>query len=138
MTTNIETFATTADIGIRIKGRDYAELYRNAVTGLNQLYFPDGHGTGRPMTPVRFVYDGDGPENILVNLLNEVIYILQDLESVTVKLHVKTATETSIDVLLQLVHCDGFPQTEIKSVTYHDLFVTKKDGFLSAEVIFDV
>ncbi|MCP5053274.1 MAG: archease, partial [bacterium] len=36
-----ETFSTTADVGIRIRGKGYERLFRNAIKGLNLLWFND-------------------------------------------------------------------------------------------------
>ena len=36
---NYETFSTTADSGIRFRGRDFRELYGNALRGLNLILF---------------------------------------------------------------------------------------------------
>lgn len=134
----IETFATTADVGVRFKGKDYAGLYRNAVKALNLLYFPEGMTPGKAAPVKKYSFDGDSPENIIVNLLTEIVFLLQDRELLTMDVKINTATKTRIDTEFQLVHCTNLPSTEIKSVTYHNLEVLKKNNLLSAEVIFDV
>ncbi len=52
---NYETFSTTADTGIRFQGRDFRELYGNALRGLNLLLFgrnpaPAARGASRSLS----------------------------------------------------------------------------------------
>ena len=39
-----KTFSTTADVGISIQGIGYEGLFRNALKGLNLLYFGEKFG----------------------------------------------------------------------------------------------
>jgi len=57
---------------------------------------------------------------------------------ITINIHVEEASETYVKADLLTIPCDLEPGMEIKSVTYHNLKVTDKNGIKSAEVIFDV
>jgi SHS2 domain-containing protein len=136
-----ETFSTTADVGIRIRGKGYEGLFQSAVKGLNFLYFgtlPEPpQSVGPPQThPFRF--RGDSGENILVNLLSEVVFLLQNEARVTVEVKVHRADDTYIESDLLTVPLHIEPELEIKSVTYHNLSIKDERGIKSAEVVFDI
>ena len=137
---NYETFSTTADVGIRIQGEGYQGLFRSAVKGLNSLYFDEQRKDTVHYTPGShpFEFHGDSCENLLVNLLSEIIYLLQMENKITINIHVEEASETYVKAGLLTIPCDLEPGMEIKSVTYHNLKVKDKNGIKSAEVIFDV
>ena len=135
-----ETFSTTADVGIRIQGNGCEGLFQSAVKGLYLLYFDEQckEPTKRAHSIHPFEFHGDGYENVLVNLLSEIIYLLQVENKITTGITVNHANETYIKADLLTIPCDLEPGMEIKSVTYHNLRVKDKNGIKSAEVIFDI
>lgn len=136
-----KTFSTTADVGISIKGKGYEGLFQNAVRGLNLLYF-DGKvgdwGKDVQISYRPFEYLGDSCENILVNFLSEIVFLLQTENKITIDINIKEANEIHIKVDLLTIPCVLKPEIDIKSVTYHNLLVKDKNGIKSAEVIFDI
>ena len=134
-----ETFSTTADTGIRFRGRDHAELYANALRGLNLLLF--GHNPRLPLkqgASVPFRFRGDGPENVLVNLLAAAVALAgQEGKQVTAA-DVRHADERQLDARLIIAPCPRLPRIDVKAVTYHNLRVREKDGVLRAAVVLDV
>jgi SHS2 domain-containing protein len=133
-----ETFSTTADVGVRIFGRTFAELYENAVAGLNGLLF--GRKKGKPVEigACGFSFRGDGVENVLVNLLAEVLSLAYQKNRRVTALACRQADEHSIDADLLLAKIDEQPELDIKAVTYHKLKVVETDGMKSAALFFDV
>ncbi len=133
-----ETFSTTADTGLRVRGRTYRELYGNALRGLNLLLFGRNprRGAGGECIPFRF--RGDGPENVLVNLLSEALLLAYRQERCVAAADFRRAGGSSIDARLRLARCARTPRLEIKAVTYHNLRVAEKNGVLSAEVVMDI
>ena len=139
----VDTFSTTADVGIRIHGYGYSGLFQSAIKGLNLLYFSDWDNEWVPTAPASyqrfpFEYHGDSCENILVNLLSEAIYLLQTENKITAGIDVKEVSETYINADLLTIPCTREPELEIKSVTYHNLKVQDRNGVKYAEIIFDV
>ena len=136
-----ETFSTTADVGIRIQGKGYENFFKNAVKGINLLLFDNktfaAPGAGPEDYP--FEYKGDGAENLLVNFLSEIVFLVQSRNKITRDIEIKEINENYIKADLLLV--PGFiePDLEIKSVTYHNLKIIDAPGSMkSAEVVFDV
>ncbi len=136
-----ETFSTTADVGIRIWGNGYEEFFKNAIKGLNLLYFGDypTHTVHTENTShIPFAYHGDSCENILVNLLSEIVFLVQYENKFVTDIIVYEANETFLksDFIVASLHME--PELEIKSATYHNLKIEEINGIKSAEVIFDV
>lgn len=136
---NYETFSTTADTGIRFRGRDHSELYANALRGLNLLLFgrnprlPKGQ---RASVPFRF--RGDGPENVLVNLLAAAVDLAGREGRQVAGVEIRCADRRRLEASLILVPSSRVPRYDVKAVTYHDLHVREKDGMLRAAVVLDV
>ena len=86
-----ETFSTTADVGIRIRGNGCEGLFQSAVKGLYLLYFdkPCKDTTNRAHHIHPFEFHGDSCENVLVNLLSEIIYLLQVENKITIGITVE-------------------------------------------------
>ena len=132
-----EAFSTTADSGIRFRGRGYAELYANALRGLNGLLFGRG---GRPAGgggSLRYRFRGDGPENVLVNFLSEALF-QASARGCRVGARVRRAGRDFLEADLLFSRRGSVPRVEVKAVTYHGLRVGRKNGVLSAAVIVDV
>lgn len=138
-----EIFSTTADVGVRVWGVGFAELYRNALNGLNSLIFgEESPGTEQDTASspefYPFRYQGDGTENVLVNFLMEVLFLLQCHGQRTTDLDILTADYNLLDARFRLRNNTLLPELDIKSVTYHNLHVKDMDGKKTAEIIFDI
>jgi SHS2 domain-containing protein len=134
-----ETFSTTADVGIRIQGSGYEEFLQSAVKGLNLLYFDDHNLSSSASSSVYpFEFQGDSLENILVNLLSEIVFLLQNENKITIGLEIKDINEAFLNADLLTIPADKEPNLEIKSVTYHNLKINRENNVLSTEIIFDI
>ena len=142
-----ETFSTTADVGIRIAGRGYEGLLLSAIKGLNLLLF--GHQPSPTSTPEApdapdapdvypFEFHGDSFENVLVNLLSEILFLLQNRMQLTVSLKINEVNETYLNAELLTTPAPEEPEVEIKSVTYHNLKIKRNNDTLATDIIFDI
>lgn len=133
-----ETFPTTADAGIRFQGRNFCELYGNALRGLNLLLFGRNprRRAGGGSVPFRFA--GDGPENVLVNLMAAALALAYHEGKAVTAIDCGRAGPLRLEARLHLAPCPRPPRLEIKSATYHDLRVTERNGRLRAALVFDV
>jgi SHS2 domain-containing protein len=135
---NYEIFSTTADAGIRFKGRDFRELYENALLGLNVLLFGSNLRSTSGCDSIEFAFRGDGPENVLVNFLAEILsQVYQENKRVAAAEFIH-ARRRSLAARLLLAPCRHAPKVEVKSVTYHNLRVEEKNGVKRAAVVFDI
>jgi len=133
-----ETFATTADIGIRFRGHDFADLYENAVRGLNVLLFGKNRKLPADSESCHFSFRGDSVENVLVNLLAEVLSLAYQKKQRVVAMVCSHADGCFLAADLRLAEIKGEPELDIKAVTYHNLRVVEKDGIKEASIIVDI
>jgi SHS2 domain-containing protein len=133
-----ETFATTADAGIRFRGHDFAELYENAVAGLNVLLFGKNSELAAEKGSCHFSFRGDSSENVLVNLLAEVLSLAYQKKQRVTDMACSHADGCSLVADLRLAQIKGEPELDIKAVTYHKLRVIEKNGVKKAAVVFDI
>lgn len=133
-----ETFATTADVGIRFRGHDFAELYENAVDGLNGFLFGKKSALPAECVSCHLSFRGDSVENVLVNLLAEVLSLAYQKKRRVIDMACSHADGCFLAADLLLATIVGEPELDIKAVTYHKLKVVETDGIKKASVIFDI
>jgi len=135
-----ETFPTTADVGIRIKGITYKDLFKNAIKGLNLLIFENETSSQNYNSPIIYPFDfnGDSLENVLVNFLSEVLFLLYSKNRMTIDINFEEVSKNHLKADLVTFNLNLEPAIEIKSVTYHNLKVIEKKGIKYAEIIFDI
>ncbi|MCK4835772.1 MAG: archease [Candidatus Aminicenantes bacterium] len=136
-----EVFSTTADVGITIRGETFRQLYLNAAEGFYLLVMGEKADQRKEEDApglLPFDYLGDSCENVLVNLLSELIFLLYTRNRITPKLMVKKAGEFVLQADLVTYPLQQDPRVEIKSVTYHNLKIREHQSIKSAAIIFDI
>jgi SHS2 domain-containing protein len=135
---NYDWLEHTADIMVRIRGRDEGDLYASAALTLTDVMveYPVDEAT----EPVRLTVRGPSPEARLVEVLRELIYRF-DVDGV---LWVEARGRLDGEKLVlrgRGVTFDPSRHTglrEVKAVTYHQLAVRREENEWSADVVFDV
>jgi SHS2 domain-containing protein len=138
---NYDVFSTTADVGIRIQGIGYEGLFRSAIKGLNLLYYDtriDDPKENDGSSLYRIELQGDSLENILVNLLSEIVFLVQNKNKTVTGIIFHEATTTFLNADFVTIPSKMAPDLEIKAVTYHNLRIEYKEDILLAEIIFDI
>ena len=125
-------------MGIRFRGRNFRELYENALRGLNLLLFGRNPRRVEGSEIVDFRFCGDGPENVLVNFLAAVLALAYQEGKTVSAVDFRHADKRRLQARLQVAPYRRTPRAEIKSVTYHNLRVSEKNGMLRAAIVFDV
>lgn len=133
-----EIFATTADVGIRFCGNNFADLYENAVHGLNMLLFGKNSELPAEKGSCHFSFRGDSVENVLVNLLAEILLMAYQKKRRVVSMVCNHADGSFLAADLRLAEIKGELELDIKGVTYHNLHVVEKYGIKKAVVVFDI
>lgn len=128
----------TADMGIEATGDSRADLFVQAARGLREiLSVAEAAGREERMVEVR---GGDAAE-LLVRWLNEILYLFETEGFFPADFRV---AEMGEERLLACISGEAFDpdrhpiEREIKSVTYHQLQVEKKDGTWRAQVYVDL
>ena len=135
-----ECFEVAADVGVHAWGPDLASCFRQAALAVFHLIVP--LDAVRPLEHREVSAQGDGPEALLVNWLNELLY-LHDIEGFVVhdvegpevvdgrRLHARLAGEP-VDPTR---HPAGIL---VKAATFHQLAVITEPDRVRARVVLDI
>ena len=129
-----ELIPHTADLAIRVRGRDMPELFVNAARALGELLAlpPERRESSREIA-----LDGYDAETLLVNWLNELIWLHE-----TDRLAFTTFRILEFSPTRLLARAEGGPSAEtlrvIKAATFNDLRITPTADGVEATIVFDV
>ncbi len=131
-------FNHTADIGLEAYGGETKEVFENAARGLFNLIVEPGEVELKEEVEVR-VEAGD-IEALLVEWLNELLYLFETKKMVFKDFQIEEISETALKAKAkgEKVKSNHEIKTQIKACTYHLLKVEKKNKTWHAKVIFDV
>ena len=130
----------TADMGLRVRGKNLSELLTNAAQGLFETIAVVD--TVDEIVSVKIHLTAESVEDLFVAWLDELIFQHETKEMFFKRAEIRQCSETEMSATVY-----GEPSnfdkhevyTEIKSVTYHQLEVVQKpDGSWFAQVIFDL
>lgn len=143
-----EILEHTADLKIKVWGKDLGELFKNAATAMftamcgkseirNTKFETISKFKIRKLKTKKIEIKGQDLESLLVNFLNELLY-LSDVENQGFKIKdLRFKNETELEA--QLI---SFPlpplEIEIKGATYHDLKIKKLDNIYEVVIVFDI
>jgi SHS2 domain-containing protein len=125
----------TADIAIRVWGRDLAELFANAAYGMAcQLGGTDSKDRRVEQLVELQAYD---TETLLVSWLGELLYLSEREESMFTDFEIVEITPTRLRAIAR-----GGPIGEhrqhIKAVTFSDLEIIRTEAGYETIIVFDV
>jgi len=129
----------TADIGIRAFGHNQRELFANAVYGMIDILLSDIDIAKNDGHTVNLV--GLDKQELLVNLLEEVLYLLNVRKFVTGSIKVNRIEECELSAELygETYNLSKHRvEYDIKGVTFHQLEFRKEGDLHSVQVIFDI
>jgi SHS2 domain-containing protein len=135
MPKRFEEIDHTADVALRVWGRDLTELFANAAHGLVWLIAdPETIEPDKTVTIELNAYD---TETLLVSWLGELLYLNERDDIVYAVFDLKKVTSTHLVGTAQ-----GGPAVEtrhhIKAVTFHEMDVQQTESGLETVVVFDV
>jgi SHS2 domain-containing protein len=126
----------TSEVQLEVGAPDLAGLFAEAARALARLLLRGA--TGEPAGPARrLVVESADREALLVDWLNEVLYVAETERWVPAEFEVGAITDTRIEARARGVEVDEAPAL-VKAATLHGLRIEETDGGLRAEVIFDV
>lgn len=129
----------TADVGLRVYGRDLEELFANAALGMFSL-MADLGGVEEELC-FEVEAKADDREGLLVEWLNELLYLSETKKILFRRAEIlKLEEEKTLTAKAYGEPIDLKKHTlreEIKACTYHQLKIAKND-FFHAEVVLDV
>jgi SHS2 domain-containing protein len=134
-----QTLEHTADIGIRVRGGDFAEILAKAALALADLLYDPTQVEKRARRKLRL--EEAERESLLVRWLNDLIVLREVEDFVWCRVDLTWRPGGALEDVLQGERFDEnrhLPRTGLKAATYHLLEVRPARKGLSARVIFDV
>lgn len=139
MTEGFEYFEVAADVGVHAWGPDLAACFRQCARGVFNLIV--ALDAVAPAESREAAAQGDNPEALLVNWINELLY-LHDIEGFV--LHdVETPHFDGARVHARLAgepfSLDRHPRgTVVKAATFHQLALHHEPGRVSVRLVLDI
>lgn len=134
-----EHFETEADVGVRAWGATRADAFAQAALGVFALIVKPEEVGERERREVRA--QGDSPERLLANWINECLYVHEIEGFVVHRVEVDACTETVVHAVLHGEELDPGRHrlgTIVKAATLHRLSVAETEGRHEVSVIVDV
>jgi SHS2 domain-containing protein len=131
----IEEIEHTADVAIRVHGRDLRALFSNAALGMSML-MGDVENIDPSITRQVALEEFD-TETLLVSWLSELLWFNEQDDALFVQYDFEILTSTQLRAKVR----GGVLSQQwknIKAVTYHDLEIRKTDEGLEVTLVFDV
>lgn len=129
----------SGDAGAVVWGKTKEELFVNAAIAMTDLMI--NRNTVLPKITREISVNGEDLEDLLVRWLSELNYIVSTDREIFSGFEIEHITDTHLcaDIRGEALDPDRHElHTEIKAVTYHQLYVKKTDEGYEARVIFDL
>ena len=130
----------TADIGIKVRGKTYPELFVNAASGMFEVmgYFAKEikRGSQRELT---ISLKANNMDELLHDWLSELLSLSDARGLIFNKFEIKKIDERAMTAAVSGAARNQFTfERDIKAVTYHNLKIQQRGGQYYVEIIFDV
>lgn len=136
-TSGFELLEHTADAGVRARGATLEELFSSAAGGLYALSL--GGAWPEPREELAFSISGQTREELLVRFLEELIFLLDTRSLAAASLSVRCAEKNRLEVSGLFGRVEPADRLrEVKSPTYHQLHIRRRDGVWETEIYFDL
>ena len=139
MSKKYELIDHTADFGIRVFGSNERKLFSNAAWALFDVLTETAALTGNDSC--RITVTGDDWPDLMVNWLREVLYLWNGKGRLAKSVQVLSLSEKKLSAK---IYFDAYTpdrhiiKTEIKAVTYHQVYVKSGPFGWEAGIIFDI
>jgi len=129
----------TADVGIKVYGKDLKELFANAAFAMFDI-MADLQGLKGSVT-VDIKKEAPNSEELLIEWLDELLYNFYTKTLIFNDFQIIELDEKHIVAKVTGRHVGenrSRLKTEIKAATYHELKIEQKDDIFQTQLIFDV
>jgi SHS2 domain-containing protein len=136
---NYELIEHTADIRIKVGGRDLKELFKNAALAMFDLIAERKDSKDVSQKKIKVEEDADDLEELFINWLNELLSLSATKELIFSDFEINKLDEKNLKAIAIGESINKYKvNTEIKAATYHALEIKKSGSKWQAQVIFDV
>ncbi|MBI2487591.1 MAG: archease [Deltaproteobacteria bacterium] len=136
---NYEILDHTADVCVRVYGKSFDELLRNAAYAMMELI------TDRekiiPSQKIEIKTKGETKEELLVHWLGDILYLHQAKKMVfrDFEVHIISETQVKGKAFGEKIDLEKHElSSDIKAVTYHNLKIETLDNGLKVDIVFDI
>jgi SHS2 domain-containing protein len=135
---NYELIEHTADIGIKLKGKDLRGLFKNVALAMFDIIAEKKTGENKKQK-IKIKQRADNLEELFINWLNELLSLSATKELIFSDFQVNKINERELQATGIGEDIKSYKvNTEVKAATYHQLKIAKTASGWQAEVIFDV
>ena len=134
-----EQFSHTADIGVRVFGKDLKELFENAAFAMFDIIADLENISGDLLET--FCLEAANNEELLITWLDELLYTFYTKKLIFFKFQVDRIDGNRMTATAYARPIDANRnrlKTEIKAATYSDLAIRDTGNGYEVEIIFDV
>ena len=139
---NYELIEHTADIGIKVSGKDLEGLFKNAGLAMFDIMAEEKQRTenrGQRTEEIMIKQKAEDLEELFVNWLNELLSLSATKELIFSDFKINKLDENSLQAVAVGDSIENYRvNAEIKAATYHQLKIEEAKSGWQAEVIFDV
>lgn len=125
-----------ADVKIQAFGKIKEELFLNALKGMAEILQPEIKDRNQILKN-RIEINSIDLDNLLVDFLNEVLYLSQVNKRAYNNIKFFKFSENGLNGELDGYQVESFGE-DIKGVTYHGLKIEKKNNQYQATILFDI
>lgn len=129
----------TADTGFEVRGATKEQVYEKAAKAFFDIMWHIS--TRRKSEPENIEVSGIDQEELLVNFLEEFLYLYDAKRLVCTGIEVETVTDNNVCAQAWLQEFDVDSDREllsVKAVTYHQLFLGQEKGAWRARIFLDI
>ena len=138
---NYEFIEHTADVGIRVYGKDLKSLFKNVAVALFSLIVEFSHQPDKDQERIVRL-EAETYEDLLINWLNELISVFFTYKFLPKSYNINISEGLPrLEARLTGAIYDPYSKPinmEIKAATYHNLKIERDSQGFRAEIIFDV
>lgn len=129
----------TGDVGVVVEGQSLEELFQHAAESFFDIITEPEHIEA--VTSRSVSLDAPGLEELLVDWLNEFLYLFDTQTLLFGRFVIERLTEQHLEATAWGEHYDEKKhpiKTIIKAVTFHQLRIENQGGTWRAQIIFDL
>lgn len=129
----------TGDIGIKVFGESLKDLFINAAYGMFEIIAEISNVNHSLAEKIEVA--GDNREELIVNWLSELNFVFITEQKIFNKFEIERLTNTELIATAIGEKYDPRKHpinTEIKAVTYHEIYVKQVKNRWEAQIIFDI
>lgn len=132
---NYQVLEHTADLKIMAWGKNEAELFQNMVLGLQETMLGRPINSIKPIISRKVELEGEKVDWLLIDFLNEVIFLSETYNEVYSNCEVKIK-DSKLEAVLR--GNKTVFDLEVKAATFHDFEFKRENNMVKAVVVFDI